>query len=168
MDIISFEFIALLALVVTAITQTIKSHPKITGQNTTYVSAFIGVLMSYLWYAAKGDFVNHSAWHNVDWMNIYRAFANGIVATTTAWVGYNAQKAAPIPNLLPTATEINQKRLDEQVEKQQSVVEAVVQGVEPDVAKETVGLKTTDPPPNDVLEAMKPPIPIPTDDTPIG
>lgn len=165
MDILDFEFLALLALLVAAITQTVKRHPKINNNNVTYVSAVVGILMSYLWYAAKGDFASSRAWLGVDWMNVYRAFSNGIVATTTAWIGYNAQKAAPIPNLLPTVEEMDEKRLQHEVTKTHNVVEAVSKGVEPDKAKNLVGLDENDPPPNEELEKIKPELPIPTDET---
>jgi hypothetical protein len=158
-DIVNFEFVALLALVVTAVTQTIKRHPKITGNQIPYLSAMIGIIMSYLWYFTKNDFYSKNAWLHVDWMDIYRAFCNGIVATTTAWIGYQAQKAAPFPNMLPTSTELSTGELKEEVIKHAAVVDAVEQGIDPSKAKKTMGMDQSDPPPNEVLEAIQPVLP---------
>jgi hypothetical protein len=101
-------------------------------------------------------------------MNAYRAFCNGVVAVTTAAAGYVAQKAAPFPNLLPTTTEINAQKIKDEVTRQEMVVEAVKKGVEPETAKDKVGLDENDPPPTEVLEQIQPTLP-PTDgNKPIG
>lgn len=159
MDIISFEFIALLALVVASVTQIAKYHPKVTGVLAPYISVLAGLVLSYTWFLVKGDLYNKGGWLHVDWMNVYRAFCNGAVAITTAAAGYVAQKAAPFPNLLPTTTEINQQKIKDEVSRQQLVVEAVKKGVEPDKAKDTVGLSEQDPPPEEKLEEIKPDLP---------
>lgn len=159
MDIVSFEFIALLALVVASVTQISKYHPKITGVVAPYVSVGAGVILSFLWFLVKGDLLSKGAPLGIDWMNAFRAFCNGVVAVTTAAAGYIAQKAAPIPNLLPTATEIDASKIKDEVARQQLVVEAVQKGMEPEDAKETMGLKQDDPPPEDELEQIQPDIP---------
>jgi hypothetical protein len=168
MDIISFEFIALLALVVASVTQISKYHPKITGNLAPYVSVFFGLVLSFGWFLVKGDLRSSHAPLHVDWMNAYRAFCNGVVAVTTAAAGYVAQKAAPFPNLLPTTTEINAQKIKDEVTRQEMVVEAVKKGVEPETAKDKVGLDENDPPPTEVLEQIQPTLP-PTDgNKPIG
>lgn len=164
MDILSFEFMALLAIVITGTVQTAKHSSRVHGSVAPYLSVIVGVVLSYLWFLVSGDLHNKDAHWNIDWQNMYRAFANGIGASTSATIAYQAQKAVPIPNLLPTATEIDESKLKEQVAKQKQIVAAVAEGLDPRTAKETVGLETSDPPPQPVLEEIKPTLPPPDEE----
>lgn len=147
MNILNFEFVALLALVIASITQIAKYHPRVTGAFAPFITVASGILLAFLWYLVKGDLLAKGAVLGIDWMNVYRAFSNGVVAITTATAGYVAQKAAPIPSLLPSTTEINASNIKEEVAKQELVVAAIEEGLEVEVAKDIVGLGADDPPP---------------------
>lgn len=165
-SILDLTLIGELAVLVGVVTQALKSHPKVRGSDIVWWVGPIGIIVSLLWFLVLGKLF--SGPYVVDFMELYRAIANGLVGAIGASVGYNIQKLAPIPNVLPTATEIDAQNLKEEAIKQQMVVSAVVtSGVKPDTAKDVVGLDKNDPPPEEVLDAVSP-IPQPTEEEPIG
>jgi hypothetical protein len=163
-SILDFTLIGELALVVTVLTQAIKSHPKVRGSDIVWWAGPIGIVVSLLWYLALGKLTSGPHWINP--MECYRAVANGLVGAVGASAGYNVQKMLPIPNILPTVTEIDEQNIKEEVARQEHVVDAVVDGVEPDKAKEVVGLEKNEPPPVENLEEIQPPLN--REDEPIG
>ena len=165
-SILDLTLIGELAMLVAVITQAVKSHPKVRGSDIVWWVGPIGIVTSLLWYLVTGKLFGGP--HHVDFMQVYRACANGLVGAIGASVGYNIQKYAPIPNILPTATEIDAQNLKEETAKQKMVVSAVAEaGVKPDTAKDVVGLDKNDPPPEQVLEEISP-MPQPDDKEIVG
>lgn len=154
-SILDLTLIGELALLVSVTTQAIKSHPKVRGSDIVWWVGPIGIVTSLLWYLVIGKLIGGK--YYIDFTEAYRAIANGLVGAVGASVGYNIQKLAPIPNVLPTATEIDAQNLKEESIKQQMVVTAVAtSGVKPDTAKDVVGLDKNDPPPESLLDAVSP------------
>jgi len=158
---LDFEVIGTLAVLLISVTQILKYHAKFNAKITPFFTGGLGIVLSLLWYLVNGRLETHHAPLRVDWINLYQACASACVAVTTAAAGFLAQKMAPIPNLLPTSSEINQGKLDSVLQKQQSVVDAVEKGMEPQVAKDIVGLPKDEPPPNEILEEIQPVLPEP-------
>jgi len=158
-SILDLTLIGELAVLVGVVTQALKSHPKVRGSDIVWWVGPIGIVVSLLWYLSIGRLTSGSGYVNFE--ELYRSIANGIVGAIGASVGYNIQKLAPIPNVLPTATEIDAQNLKEEAVKQQMVVGAASAGVKAETAKDVVGLDTNDPPPETILEAVSP---LPTDD----
>lgn len=156
MSIFDPSLVGELAALVTTSMQTIKSHHKIKGSIIPWLSGIVGAGAGLGWYLVSGQIDDGNGLLGVDWENIFRGTANGIAGAVAANGAYNIQKFLPIPNVLPTAQELDQSKLKEEVATQQVVVEAVSQGVPPEVAKEAVGLEPDDPPPNEVLEEVAP------------
>ena len=153
-SILDLTLIGELALIVSVVTQAVKSHPKVRGSDIVWWSGPIGIFCALLWYLVVGKLT--SGEYIINFKELYRATANGIVGAVGASAGYNLQKSLPFPNLLPTATEIDKQNLKEEAVKQTMVVGAVVQGVEPETAKDVVGLDENDPPPETALDAISP------------
>lgn len=159
-SILDLTLVGELAILVGVVTQALKSHPKVRGSDIVWWVGPIGVVISLLWYLVVGK-LDGGPYH-INFMELFRAVANGLVGAIGASVGYNIQKFAPIPNILPTATEIDKQNLKEEALKQEMVVAAVAKaGVKPDTAKDVVGLDKNDPPPEAVLEEISP---MPADD----
>src|SRR5687768_15947568 len=153
-SILDLTLVGELALLTSVLTQAIKSHPKVRGSDIVWWSGPIGILAALIWYLVVGKLTSGD--YFINFKEAYRASANGIVGAIGASAGYNLQKALPFPNLLPTASEIDAQNLKEEATKQTMVVKAVATGVEPDSAKEVVGLDENDPPPDELLEAVSP------------
>lgn len=102
-----------LGFVIVAIMQLIKSHPKMRGSDIPWLSGVVGALLSLLWFLVAGD-LYHGA---MDWMNLYRSIAIGVVAAVASIIGYNVQKALPTPNILPTSNELTEQKLEEDMTK---------------------------------------------------
>jgi hypothetical protein len=98
------------------------------------VAGVMGVVLAFLWYLVNGDvlFVDKRL---VGWATVYQSFANGIVASVTAIVGYNLQKALPTPNLLPTSTELHHQRMREQVTETAATEVVTTAAISTDVVK---------------------------------
>jgi hypothetical protein len=152
---IDFTFIGELALILTAILQVLKSVKGIAGSKIPPLSAPIGVACGVLWYLVSGDLHNSHAFISVDWMNLYRGVSGGFLAAMSSTAGYEVQKNLPLPNILPTASEMRTSYIKEETQKQQLVVEAVQQGLEPEKAKDVLGLPQDTPPPNAELEKVQ-------------
>lgn len=99
-----------LALVILATMQLIKSHPRVKGSAIPYLSGVVGVVYALLWFLVNGR-IYHDGIH---FGMIYEAVANGVVSAVSAITAYNAQKEIPfVPNLLPTATELDASKAKE-------------------------------------------------------
>jgi hypothetical protein len=158
MAILDASLVAEIAGITTSVLQVIKSHPKIRGSFIPYLGGIIGVAIGVLWYIVSGDVIAKGAALGVDWQNIYRGLFNGVAGAVVAQGGYNIQKAIPLPNILPTSTEMDESKLKEEVRKHELVVEATQKGVDPKDAKKAVGLDPeSDPPSVETLEQMQPP-----------
>jgi hypothetical protein len=154
-SILDLTLIGELAVLVGVITQALKSHPKVRGSDIVWWVGPIGIIVSLLWYLVVGKLISGPYFFN--FIELFRACANGVVGAVGASVGYNIQKFSPIPNILPTATEIDAQNLKEESRKQQMVVTAVAtSGVKPETAKDVVGLDKNDPPPEAALDAVSP------------
>jgi hypothetical protein len=134
-------FVGELALMVACISQIIKSYPKVPGSIMPVVAGVMGVVLAFLWYLVNGDvlFVDKRL---VGWATVYQSFANGIVASVTAIVGYNLQKALPTPNLLPTSTELHHQRMREQVTETAATEVVTTAAISTDVVNEEGNLES--------------------------
>jgi hypothetical protein len=156
MGILDPALIAEIAGITTAILQSIKSHPKVRGSSIPYLGGFVGVAVGFVWYVVSGDLLSEGGIWGIDWQNSYRGILNGVAGSVVAQGGYNLQKALPIPNLLPSANEMDEKAIQEEVTKQTLVVDAAQSGVDPKKAKEAVGLTHEEPPPVAELKEIQP------------
>ena len=144
--------IAELAAVTTASMQTLKSHPKIKGSMIPWISGVFGASAGVAWYLVSGKIDDGHGFFNVDWANIFRGVFNGVAGSVSANGAFNIQKFLPLPNVLPTAAELDHSALKEEVITTAVVEDAVAKGVDVDTAKEAVGRSPDDPP----LEEEKP------------
>lgn len=143
---IDLAFVGQVAIATTACLQILKSIKGIPGSKIPPLSGPVGAVIALLWMFAIGD-----AHHNgtFDWANIYKAVMCGIIAATVATASYEVQKNIPLPNLLPTATELRKAAMDEMIEKKELVEDATKEGVDVDTAKEVLGVAEDEPPPTE-------------------
>lgn len=157
MAIFDLTLMAEMAGLVTATMQAVKTHPKIRGSSIPRLSAVTGAGAATVWYAVTGDMLDSTSWLGIDWEYVFRGIFTGIGGAVLANGGYNLQKFLPIPNLLPTASELDASALNEQVVKKELVAVAVANGTDPVEAKKAVGLDpVADPPSVAVLEKIQP------------
>lgn len=156
MAILDPVLIAEFAAIIATGMQAVKSHPKVKGSMIPWLSGIAGAGVGLGWYLVSGELKSPDALLHIDWADVYRGVFNGVAGAVTANTGYNIQKILPIPNVLPTASELDQQTLKETVKTQEMVVQAVAEGVPPKDAKEDVGLAPTDPPPLTSLETVAP------------
>lgn len=112
--IVDLVLVGELALFIASLMQILKSHPKMPGSVVPYLSGVLGVVACLLWFTVNGELFRDNS---INWIDLYRGVAIGIVAAVTSIMGYNLQKALPTPNLLPTSSELAQQRMKESVEK---------------------------------------------------
>ena len=127
-------FVGELALFVACVSQIIKSYPKVPGSIMPVVAGIMGIIAAFLWYLVNGDVFFENG-RLVGWVTVYQSIANGIVASVTAIVGYNIQKALPTPNLLPTSTELKQQRMREDVNATAATEVVTTAAITTDVVK---------------------------------
>jgi hypothetical protein len=142
--IIDWTIVGELSFVVLALMQLVKSRTgdkSVRGSAIPWLSGIVAVACSLLWFLVNGQLVNiHDIhWAGLNWVNVYRAIAMGAIAAVGSIAMYNAQKAMPIPNLLPTTNEMAQQHLAENVSQQAN--DATVQTVA--VATATTDESTT-------------------------
>lgn len=153
--ILDVVLIAEFTAIITAGMQAIKSHPKVQGSMIPWLSGVAGLGVGVGWYLVNGELVSSDSFLGVDWADMYRGVFNGVAGAVSANAGYNIQKILPIPNVLPTASEMDAQKLKEEVKTQDMIVDAVEAGVPPDRAKEKIGLDQNDPPPEEQLDAIE-------------
>ena len=154
MEILDLVLVGEISLITAVVVQSIKSHPKVKGSDIAWWTGPIGIVLCVIWFIALGKLDDGA--FIINFKELYRAVAIGVVGAVGASIGYNVQKFAPIPNLLPTSNELKESAVREETVRTALVVEASAEGVEPNVAKEAVGLEPHDPPPNVELEAIQP------------
>lgn len=158
MAIYDTNLIGEMAAAVTTTMQAAKGHPKVRGSAIPLLSVAAGVIFCVCWFLVTGDLDSTIAPLHVEWSNIYKAVFDGVAAAVIANAGFNIQKYLPIPNILPTAQQIDENAMKEAVHKTELVTQGVSQGVSPEDAKKIVGLDpTTDPPSDRLLQAVAPP-----------
>lgn len=130
MDILDPELIAQLAAGITATMQFVKSNARVKGSDIPYLSGIVGAIVGVLYFMVNGDLNGvHSLW-GVDWSNAFRGAFNGIIAAVSSNGVYNLQKVLPIPNLLPTAGEMDEHKLKEELAAKARNEVAIAEGVE--------------------------------------
>lgn len=110
---IDWQLVGELTVVIIAIMQLIKSHPATNGSDIPWLSGLVGIVVAVGWFAVHGT-IYHNA--HVDWIDLYRAVVMGAVAATFGIAAYNTQKALPIPNILPTSSEMSNQKVAEDVQ----------------------------------------------------
>ena len=158
MAIYDTSLIGEMAAAVTTTMQAIKAHPNVKGSAIPLLSVGAGIVFCVCWFLVTGNLDSDIAPLHIEWSNIYKALFDGVAAAVIANAGFNIQKYLPIPNILPTAQEIDDNAMKEAVHKSELVAQGVSQGVPPDDAKKIVGLNPiTDPPSDRLLQAVAPP-----------
>lgn len=138
--IVDLVLVGELAMVVTALMQIVKSHPRMPGSAVPYISGIVGVVASLLWFLVNGELYDGG----MDWINLYKSVAVGIVGAVASIMGYNLQKALPTPNLLPTSNELNQQRMKEDVAATGAAEVTTTASFTTEVIKEETTLINTD------------------------
>lgn len=151
--ILDLTLIGEMTAIVTTTMQAIKSHPKVKGSVIPYLSGGVGVVCGLGWFLVTGELESPDSILHVDWADTFRGIFNGVAGAVSANAGYNIQKFLPIPNILPTAGEMDAAKIKEELATKELVVEAVKEGIPPEDAKESIGLEPEDPPPtSEVVE----------------
>ncbi len=150
MAILDPTLIGEISVIVSSSAQWLKANHKIKGSAIPFLSGIFGAIIGVGWNLVSGDIYDGA----MDWAEVFKGAFNGLAAAVGANGAFNLQKILPIPNVFPTSSEIDTSKMKEQSEATALVVEGVKSGVEPDVAKEIVGLEPSDPPPNVELEAL--------------
>lgn len=107
MNFIDGGVIAEVAAAVAGVTQWLKNEPRLKHINGQFLAVLIGLVIGLGWFLVQGQFGSELALDKIAWHNVFKATINGVLAGISATGVYNLQKFLPIPNLLPTRSELD-------------------------------------------------------------
>lgn len=104
MDLLNLARIGEMIVAVSAFMQYVKRRKTLRKRDGETLSLTLGVVLCLGWALVLGEIFLATG---VNWIEVFRAVVNGGIAGISASGLFNIQKFLPIPNLLPTRSELD-------------------------------------------------------------